>query len=38
MGGGGGRVDVCTLWFERVFKIWFRYEISLATSRQDFSL
>ena len=30
--------DFCTVWFERVFKIWFRYEISLAISRQDFSL
>ena len=34
-GGGGGHF--CTGGFERVFKIWCRYEISVAISRQDFS-
>ena len=34
---GGGGVHFCTVWFERVFKIWCRYEISVAISRQDFS-
>ena len=43
VGGGGGGGDFCTalhctVWFERVFKIWCRYEISVAISRQDFSL
>ena len=33
--GGGGHF--CTVWFERVFEIWCRYEISVAISRQDFS-
>ena len=35
--GGGGGVHFCTVWFERVFKIWCRYEISVVISRQDFS-
>ena len=36
--GGGGGLDFCTMWFERVFKILCRYEISVAISREDFSL